>query len=211
MVSSKCLAILRRPSTAPALSAILSLPRSGWRERVAGSGNSGEILLGGGEQLLAFARSLGSEGAIAANDQTFARIVRRLDLAHVAIVEQRGLQGSIFGESLERPGHATPPRSASRARRVSRSSWMRAWVIIPRSPTRTSRSSLNRCLSLATCAASVLGSPTLPSNTSTATGSHGRRTTARRRSAACPVCRLGYSRSAPADNSGLRDSSGVRS
>ena len=69
-----------------------------------GSGNSGEILLGGGEQLLAFARSLGSEGAIAANDQTFARIVRRLDLAHVAIVEQRGLQGSIFGESLERRG-----------------------------------------------------------------------------------------------------------
>jgi hypothetical protein len=47
---------------------------------------------------------------------------------------------------------------------------MRALVIRPRSPTSTTRFSPKRFLILAICAASVFGSPTLPSNTSTAIG-----------------------------------------
>ena len=47
-------------------------------------------------------------------------------------------------------------------------------VIIPRSPTSTTRLRPKRRLSLLTCAHSVAGSATLPSNTSTATGSPAR-------------------------------------
>jgi hypothetical protein len=43
-------------------------------------------------------------------------------------------------------------------------------VIMPRSPTRTMRLKPKRSLSLSTCVLSVVGSPVLPSNTSTATG-----------------------------------------
>src|SRR6266568_4310167 len=45
-----------------------------------------------------------------------------------------------------------------------------AAVSIPRSPTRTTVVRPNRSLSLPTCAATVLGSPVLPLNTSIATG-----------------------------------------
>ena len=50
------------------------------------------------------------------------------------------------------------------------SSVMRAWVIMPRSPTSTTWSSAKRCLSFSIWAASVIGSAVLPSNTSIATG-----------------------------------------
>jgi hypothetical protein len=50
------------------------------------------------------------------------------------------------------------------------SSVMRAWVIMPRSLTRTTWSRWKRYLSLVTCAARVIGSAVLPSNTSMATG-----------------------------------------
>jgi hypothetical protein len=46
----------------------------------------------------------------------------------------------------------------------------RAVVIMPRSPISTTRSIPKRCLSLLIWLASVEGSPTLPSNTSTAIG-----------------------------------------
>jgi hypothetical protein len=47
---------------------------------------------------------------------------------------------------------------------------MRASVIMPRSPTSTTRSRPKRCFSFSICGASVVGSPVLPSNTSIATG-----------------------------------------
>src|SRR5271155_4409440 len=50
------------------------------------------------------------------------------------------------------------------------SSRMRALVIIPRSPTSTTRDKPKCSLSLSICVDSVIGSAVLPSNTSTATG-----------------------------------------
>ncbi len=50
-----------------------------------------------------------------------------------------------------------------------RSSLMRAWVIIPRSPTSTTRVSPKRWRSLSIWVATVVGSPVFPLNTSTAT------------------------------------------
>jgi hypothetical protein len=58
-------------------------------------------------------------------------------------------------------------QSSSAGRRPS---LIRALVIIPRSPTTAMWVSPNRCLSLVTWAARVLGSPVAPLNTSTATG-----------------------------------------
>ena len=52
----------------------------------------------------------------------------------------------------------------------SSSSRIRAVVIIPRSPTKATRPTPNRSRILAICAPSVIGSPRLPANTSTATG-----------------------------------------
>jgi len=50
------------------------------------------------------------------------------------------------------------------------SSPIRALVIMPRSPTSTTRDKPKRCLSLSTWLASVIGSAVLPANTSTPTG-----------------------------------------
>ena len=51
------------------------------------------------------------------------------------------------------------------------SSWrIRAVVIMPRSPTKATRPTPNRSRILVICAPSVIGSPRLPANTSTATG-----------------------------------------
>jgi hypothetical protein len=47
---------------------------------------------------------------------------------------------------------------------------MRACVIMPRSPTITTRSSRKRCFSFSICVASVIGSAVSPSNTSIAIG-----------------------------------------
>jgi hypothetical protein len=55
-----------------------------------------------------------------------------------------------------------------------RSAPIRSEVIMPRSPTSTTRLMLKRSLSFWTCEVSVAGSAVLPSNTSTATDSASR-------------------------------------
>jgi hypothetical protein len=60
--------------------------------------DGGEILFGRGPQVLALACALARESGIAADDEPFARIIGRGNGRHVALVEQRHLQGSGFGE-----------------------------------------------------------------------------------------------------------------
>ena len=73
MVSRKCLATLRRPSTAPTLSAIAASPRSGLRARVVAAWILARFFFGGGEQVLALARPLGGQIGVPADDQPLAR------------------------------------------------------------------------------------------------------------------------------------------
>ena len=56
--------------------------------------DDGEVLLGRGQQVLALASALAGEIRIAADDEPLARIIGRGDGRHVAVVEQRHLQGS---------------------------------------------------------------------------------------------------------------------
>ena len=63
---------------------------------------SGELLLGGGQQLLALARPLVGQQRIAADDEPLARIIGRGDLRHVAVVEQRELQLAGVDELADR-------------------------------------------------------------------------------------------------------------
>ena len=140
----KCLAILwrltrhRRPG------------RSGRRRAAAFSrvtpAAGGELVLGGSQQVFAFAGTFGGEQRIAANDQTLVWIIWRRHFGEIAFVEQRQLkcrprQGS-DGRRTQRGDPVEPggPSTAS----------MRASVIMPRSPTRTTWSSAKRCLSLLT-------------------------------------------------------------
>jgi hypothetical protein len=147
-----------------------------------------EIPLGGGQEILPLAAALDRQIGIPADNQPLAGIVGRGDLGHVPLVEQRQLQRPALGrQRLNRrcaqggdPAAAAGGGSVSKAARIRRparaspaglrSDAIRALVIIPRSPTRTTRWRPKRRLSLATWAASVLGSPVSPSNTSTAIG-----------------------------------------
>ena len=56
-----------------------------------------ERLLGRLEEFGALARALGRELRVAADDEALAGIVVRDDLRHVALVEQRELQGAALG------------------------------------------------------------------------------------------------------------------
>ncbi len=62
--------------------------------------DAGELLLGGGQQLGAFAGPLFGQQRVLADHQAFARIVGAGDLGHVAIIEQRGLQRPTRGREL---------------------------------------------------------------------------------------------------------------
>src|SRR5437879_5558391 len=107
MLIWKCLAIWRRPSTAPTAWPIAAAPRSGLRARCTRTArplhadcNARELVLGGGQQLRAFAGALFGQQRVLADHQAFARIVGAGDLGHVAVIEQRGLQRPARGGQL---------------------------------------------------------------------------------------------------------------
>src|SRR4029077_12011018 len=113
MLIWKCLAMWRRPSTAPTAWPIAAAPRSGLRARCtpglkARGGapplhaglDAREVVLGDGQQLFAFAGPLRSQQRVLADHQAFAGIVGAGDLRHVAVIEQRGLQRPARGREL---------------------------------------------------------------------------------------------------------------
>ena len=64
--------------------------------------NGGKVLFSRGQQVLSLAGALAGEIAIATDDEPLARIIGRRDGRHVALVEQRHLQGSGFRELPDR-------------------------------------------------------------------------------------------------------------
>src|SRR5580700_3616656 len=93
MLIWKCLAMWRRPRTAPTAWPIAAAPRSGLRaladrrgaaQRTARPLHAGrdarQVVLGGGQQLLAFAGPLFGQQRVLADHQAFARIVGAGDL-----------------------------------------------------------------------------------------------------------------------------------
>jgi hypothetical protein len=128
-------------------------------------GDPRQRVLGGGQQGIALAPPLLGQRRIAADNQALARIVGAADLGQIALVEQRQLQRPAVGQGADRrrPQRGDPPAGSSSSR-------MRALVIRPRSPIRTTWASLKRRFSRSTWTASVFGSLVSPENTSTATG-----------------------------------------
>ena len=59
-----------------------------------------EVLLGGGQQLVAFARTFRCKERVFADDQALAREIRTVDFGEVTLVEQRWLQRSPFSCKL---------------------------------------------------------------------------------------------------------------
>ena len=74
------------------------------RIALAGDGglDAGEIALGGGEQVFPLAGALGGEIGVAADHQPLAGEIGCGDAGHVALVEQRELQGAAFQQRLDR-------------------------------------------------------------------------------------------------------------
>ena len=143
MSSSKCLAILWRLTTLPTRRPILSAPRV---PAFDGGGDRGESGLGGDQQLVAFAGPLGGQGRVAAGDEALAGVVGVGDLGQVGLVEQAELQGAGLDQGLIAGARSevtqpSPPTSLSAS--------MRAVVIIPRSPTRTTSVSPKRSRTVA--------------------------------------------------------------
>ena len=66
-----------------------------------GSGNASEVALGGGEQIRALAGALAGERSVAADDEPLARELGRGDASHVAVIEQRHLQGAAVAQRLD--------------------------------------------------------------------------------------------------------------
>jgi hypothetical protein len=115
MLMWKCLAMWRRPSTAPTAWPIAAQRtarplHAGWNAR--------QLLFGGAQQLGAFAGALFGEQRVFADHQAFARIVGAGDLGHVAVIEQRGLQRPAFAAGSSR--RATIRASARSRRRAAR-------------------------------------------------------------------------------------------
>ena len=106
-----------------------------------------ERLLGRLEEFGALARALGRELRVAADDEALAGIVVRDDLRHVALVEQRELQGPPSAASALIAGARSAVIQSKPA--GARSASMRALVIMPRSPTSTMRFSRKRDAQLA--------------------------------------------------------------
>ena len=69
-----------------------------------GSLDAGEVAFGGRQQFLALAGALGSEIGIAADNQPLIGEVGAGDGGHVALVEQRELQGAALDQLLDRWG-----------------------------------------------------------------------------------------------------------
>ena len=129
--------------------------------------DAGQIAFGRRQQFLALAGALGGEIWIATNNQPLTREVGTGDGGHVALVEQRELQGAALDQFLDRwsaqrgdpiePGGLDVFGEAGLGDHAAVAD--QHDVIEP-----------NRCFSFSTWVASVIGSPVLPSNTSIATG-----------------------------------------
>src|ERR1700756_1520659 len=99
MLIWKCLAMWRRPSTAPTAWPIAAAPCSGLRALHAGR-DARQLLFGGGEQLGAFAGPLFGQQRVLADHQALAGIIGAGDLRHITVIKQRGLQRPAFGREL---------------------------------------------------------------------------------------------------------------
>ena len=142
--SSKCLAILCLSSTAPTAMPILALPRSGGL----GALNAGAMAarfrsVATSRSSRLRARSSRQHRGLRQTIEPLAGIIGRRDRGEIALVEQRHLQ---------RPASTRLRIAGARSAVIQsspaglRSSSMRAWVIMPRSPTSTTCSSAKRSL-----------------------------------------------------------------
>ena len=100
MVIWKCLAIWRRPSTAPTAWPIAAAPRSGLRARCTRAWMRARSFSVAASSSRALAGALLGQQRVLADHQAFARIVGAGDLGHVAVIEQRGLQRPALGRQL---------------------------------------------------------------------------------------------------------------
>jgi hypothetical protein len=136
-------------------------------------GDGGQIGLGRLQEFVAFACAFGREGEVAAGDQPFPGEVGIADLGQILGIEQADLQPPLVGgEFGDRRGaqRGDPPEPGSPVGVSPRSAKMRAEVIMPRSPTSTSRVNPKRSRITSTMSVNTLGSAVLLGNTRTATG-----------------------------------------
>ena len=135
----RCSATLRRPSTAPTLRAISASPRSGLRARVVAASILADRPRWRRAGLRACPRDSATRFEDPADDQSFAREIGRADLGNVLLVEQRQLQRpALVGEHLNGGPTEEMLVIQSSAAGFSSSSIL-ALVIMPRSPTNTTR------------------------------------------------------------------------
>ena len=174
MVTAKCLPVLYLVITLPTSTPISPAP---CRRRLDPGDEGGEQLLGGGEQFLAGAGAVGGQDRVAAGDQPLAGEVRRGDLGEVLLVEEAELEGAVVGHELADGRGAQrgdPPVGVRSGLALPVSRWFMAWiralVIMPRSPTMTILASPNFSRTTLTISVNAPGSPVLPGNTRTATG-----------------------------------------
>src|SRR5207248_7136350 len=102
---------------------------------------------GGGEQILALAGSLGGKRAVAADDEPLARELGRGNAGHARSSNSDICSAPPSSNALIAGARKAVIQSSPAALRYS---VIRAWVIMPRSPTRTTWSSAKRSFSLAT-------------------------------------------------------------
>jgi hypothetical protein len=119
------------------------------------------------EQRLALSGPSGGEEGVLAGHEALAFVVGVCDLAEVLLVEQRGLDRTVFQERLDlrSPQAVTHPKPP-----VSLGATIGAEVIMPRSPTKTSRLSPKRALVASTISTKLFGSEVLSGKTSIVTG-----------------------------------------
>ena len=113
------------------------MPRSGSRLRATRSRlDACEIALGGGEQVLPLAGALGGKIGVAADDQPLAGKIGCGNAGHVALVEQASLaqDGSSSRGLIASVAQGGDPVQAGGLDVIR---VMQTWVIMPRSPTRT--------------------------------------------------------------------------
>jgi len=110
-----------------------------------GGGNPGEVALGRGEQILALAGALGGERAVAADDEPLAG-----ELGRVMPAMSRSSNSDICRAPPSSNALIAGARKAviQSSPAALRSSLIRAWVIMPRSPTRTTWSRAEALLQL---------------------------------------------------------------
>src|SRR6202007_1833457 len=119
MLMWKCLAMWRRPSTAPTAWPIAAAPRNGLRARctrAAMRASSFSVAANSSARL----RARSSAQRVLADHQTFTRIIGAGDLGHVAVIKQRGLQRPARGGELldcRRPQRGDPIQTG-RAQRL---------------------------------------------------------------------------------------------